>query len=665
MVFQCLPLFAALTVLGSNGQEISTTVAVASTASQNQDAAKEWRYYGGDAGSSKYSALADIGPSNVKGLAIAWTWKSPDNETLAANPNLKAWAFEGTPVMADGTLYVSTSLYQVAAIDAATGKTKWVFDPEAWKSPAPPNHGFVSRGVSYWEKNGVKRVFFGTGNAYLFSLDAETGKPDANFGQGGKIDLTEGLGRPVLRVHYGVSSPPIVCRDTVVVGASILDFPLEKAMPPGDVRGFDPLTGALKWSFHSIPREGEFGLNTWENGSNVFTGGVNAWTTMSADDNLGYVYIPLGTPTNDYFGAERHGDGLFGESLVCVEAATGKRVWHFQMVHHGLWDYDLPAAPNLIDIKVGGKAIKAVAQVTKQGFCFVFDRVTGQPVWPIEERAVPQSTVPGEKTSPTQPFPTKPAPFDRQGFSKDDVLDFTPELRAAGLEILERYNYGPLYTPPMVGKPTINMPGVAGGANWAGAATDPETGMLYVPSNTLPFAILMVPAGMPHARRIGTYVPLPQVEGLPLTKPPYSRLTAIDLNTGEHKWMKPMGRWPAIEGHPAFKDREMQPMGRPTRGHVLLTKTLLFVAQEGVTQRVSATPDGHAIAGEFAIVDPMLRAHDKKTGAIVAEIALPRNAMGAPMTYEADGRQYIVVPTGGANLPAELIALALPKGSRS
>jgi quinoprotein glucose dehydrogenase len=345
---------------------------------------------------------------------VAWTWRSAEEAIAKANPDLKTWVWESTPLMVDGVLYVSTSLSQVAAIDAATGKTRWVYDPETWKNGTPSNNGFVHRGVAYWADGDDQRILFGTGDGYLICLNAQTGKPISTFGEQGRIDLTQGLGRPVDRRLYGVSSPPIICRDVVVMGSKVHDVPLAKEMPPGDVRGFDVRTGKQQWLFRSVPREGEFGNETWDQGSWKTTGGANVWTLMSADEALGYVYLPFSTPSNDFFGGQRPGNGLFGESLVCLDAPTGKRIWHFQVVHHGLWDYDLPAAPNLIDIRVNGKPVKAVAQVSKQGFLYVFDRVTGEPIWPIEERPVPQSTVPGERTSPTQPFPTKPAPFDRE-----------------------------------------------------------------------------------------------------------------------------------------------------------------------------------------------------------------------------------------------------------
>jgi quinoprotein glucose dehydrogenase len=431
------------------------------------------------------------------------------------------------------------------------------------------------------------------------------------------------------------------------------DVPLAKEMPPGDVRGFDVRTGKQLWLFRSIPQAGEFGNETWEQESWKTTGAANVWTMMSADDELGYVYLPFSTPANDWYGGQRHGNGLFGESLVCLDARTGKRVWHFQMAHHGLWDYDLPAAPNLINVRVNGRPVKAIAQVSKQGFVYVFDRVTGKPIWPIEERPVPQSNVPGEKTSATQPFPTKPAPFDRQGVTENDVIDFTPELRKEALAVLEKYNYGPLYTPPSLEKPTIQMPGWAGGASWAGAACDPETGVMYIPSITNPIAVSLVKQEVAHAPYVGTVAMMETLQGLPLWKPPYGRVTAIDLNTGDHLWMVPLGNL----NHPRLQSLSLPPLGRPARGHVLLTKTLLIIGQEGTTQRAEGGPS--ATSG-FETRDSTLRAYDKKTGKLVGEVALPRNATAAPMTYLMNGKQFIVVATGGSNLPAELIALRLP-----
>jgi quinoprotein glucose dehydrogenase len=619
----------------------------------------EWLSYGGDKASSKYSPLAQIGGENFNRLRVAWTWRSTEEEVAKAN-NLKTWAWEGTPLMVGGVLYVSTSLSQVAAVDAATGKTRWVYDPETWKNGTPSNNGFVHRGVAYWADGNDRRILLGTGDGYLICLNAQTGKPIPTFGHEGRIDLTQGLGRAVDRHLYGVSSPPVICRDVVVMGSKVHDVPVVREMPPGDVRGFDVRTGKQQWQFHAVPREGEFGNKTWEEGSWRITGAANVWTMMSADEAMGYVYLPFSTPANDHYGGNRPGDGLFGDSLVCLDARTGKRVWHFQMAHHGLWDYDLPAAPNLIGIRVDGKPIKAV----KQAFCYVFDRVTGKPIWPIEERPVRGSTVPGERPSPTQPFPTKPEPFDRQGVTEDDIIDFTPELRKQAMAVLEKYNYGPLFTPPSLDKSTIEMPGIAGGASWSGAACDLETAILYVSSITLPYAATLSKSSVPHVDYFGAMAPVETMQGVPLWKPPYGRVTAIDLNTGDHRWMTPVGD--LAQSNPVLRQLGLRSLGRAARGHLLLTKTLLIVGQEGSTQREgnskreSGGEPGAVTMADFEVHESKLRAYDKATGKVVGEVTLPRNATGAPMTYMLNGKQFIVVPTGGANLPAELIALCLP-----
>jgi len=617
-----------------------------------------WPVYGSDKASSKYSPLDQIHARNVGQLRIAWQWTSPDVKLVKQDPSLYSGKFEATPVMANGVLYISTSLNQVVAIDAATGHTIWVYDPASWRLKSLTVPRSVHRGVTYWTDGKQERIFAGTIDAYLIALDAKSGKPIPSFGVEGRIDLTSGLRRPIDRKLYGVNSPPVICRDVIVVGSSVYDYPISGEMPPGDVRGFDARTGKLLWTFHTIPQPDEVGNSTWREESWKRLGAANAWTMLSADEQLGLVYIPLSTPANDHYGGHRPGDNLFAESLVCLNARTGKRVWHFQTTHHGLWDYDLPAAPILADIRVAGRSIPAIVQVTKQAFCFVFDRRTGEPVWPITEKPVPQSNVPGEHAAPTQPFPTKPSPFDRQGLSVEDLIDFTPELRKEAEEILRKFPHGPMYTPPRIG-PSATLPGALGGASWAGAAFDPVTKILYVPSVTIPFNFpLSEPGPKSSERFVAERLARHAVRGprgLPLTKPPYGRVTAINLNNGEHKWMTPLGEGP--RSHPALQNLALPRLGWEARGFPLLTKTLLFIAQEGI-QRTRAGAEEPTLA-ELESRDPSVQAFDKETGRLIASIPLPNNAYGSPMTYSAGGKQYIVVAVGGANLLPQLIALTL------
>ena len=387
----------------------------------------EWPAYAGTYAASRYSPLTQIDRDNAKNLRVAWRWKSPDMAIKEANPKIgPTRANESTPLMIGGVLYTSTTLSQVAAIDAATGETKWVFDPKVYENGLgiPANDGWLHRGVAYWRNGDDERIIMLTAFAQMIALDAKTGKPVPGFGNDGRVDLAQGLRRPVDRDYYTMSSPPVIVRGVIVVGSSVMDWWGKSPSPPGDVRGFDVVTGRLLWTFHTVPQGEEPGVESWQRKSWREAGNANVWAPMSADEDLGYVYLPISTPTNDYYGGHRPGDGLYGDSLVCLEAATGRKVWHYQLVHHGLWDYDTPAAPTLIDITVGGKPIKAVAQVTKQAFVYVFDRVTGQPVWPIEEQPVPASSVPGESASKTQPFPTKPAPIDIQGVRDEDLIAF-------------------------------------------------------------------------------------------------------------------------------------------------------------------------------------------------------------------------------------------------
>jgi quinoprotein glucose dehydrogenase len=451
----------------------------------------------------------------------------------------------------------------------------------------------------------------------------------------------------------------VIVRGVIVVGSSVMDWWGHRPSPPGDVRGFDVVTGKLLWTFHTVAQEGEPGVETWEKDSWKQTGNANVWAPMSADEELGYVYLPVSTPTNDYYGGDRPGDGLYGDSLVCLEAATGKKVWHYQLVHHGLWDYDTPAAPNLMDITVGGTRIKAVAQVTKQAFVYVFDRVTGKPVWPIDEQPVPASSVPGEQASKTQPVPTRPAPIDIQGVRDEDLVDFTPEIHKEAQDIVAKYDHGPLFTPPSE-RGTVQVPSVAGGASWSGGAIDPETGMLYVGTYRLPFVVTVRKpnSGESTYDFIGEFRYLPGPRGVPLLKPPFGSMLAIDMNSGEHRFRLPVGHGEIIPSLRALGVSGQ--LGFPTRSWALLTKNVMIVVQSGYFSTPRLNLALRRRIADLNNFDPKLWVYDKADGAMLAEIDLPANAVGAPITYMANGKQFIAFPTGGGPLTEELIAVALP-----
>ena len=606
----------------------------------------DWPSYGGDNGSNKYSALNQINSDNVSQLVTAWEWDSPDNALVAdimqsSGPMLRPGPFKSTPIVVNGIMYLPTSYGQIISLDPASGETYWVFDTKTYQDGRPTNLGFNVRGVAYWEDSRKTRIFFATNNSYLWSIDSNSGLPDPEFGENGRVDLTLGLGREVDRSQYGVVSPPLVSNNKVIVNSIVIDGPRNKEAPPGHVRAFNPHTGEIEWKFNTIPQVGEFGNDTWLEGSWEYSGNTNAWTIMSADDELGIVYLPIGTPTNDWYGGLRKGDNLFAESLVAVDVKNGELLWHFQMVHHGVWDYDLPAAPTLIDITVDDRSIKAVAQISKQGFTYVFDRITGAPVWPIEERAVPQSTVPGEQLSLTQPFPTKPAAFEPQGINDDTLIDFTPQLREEALQNIERFDYGPLFTPPSL-RGAIQFPGWAGGGEWHGAAFDPQSGLYYVPSASGPIVVQLTEADPAESNLIyrrGGARSVSGPQGLPLTKPPYGRITAINMNTGEHEWVIPHGE--GIRQEIISKGIiDPGPVGSTHRVGPVLTESLLFFAQ---------------IDGDRNL----LRAFDKTTGLVIYEHELPLAPQGTPMTYMVDGKQFIVIAVGGRQ-DARLVALSLP-----
>ena len=619
----------------------------------HEAATGEWRHYSGATNGAKYSSLDRITKDNVANLRIAWRWASVDRPTQLSNPLYRAARNEETPLYVNGVLYTVTGLGVVAALDPATGQTKWTHDPVSYTAGVPNNGGFLQRGLGYWTDGKSERLFVGTADAYLLSIDPRTGKPDLAFGTNGKADLTVGVRDAVRATNY-TARRPLVAGNVVVVGNSIADYVFGKEAPPGYVHAFDARTGKRVWTFNTIPKPGEFGYDTWLENSSEYTGSNNVWSSGIYDPELDYVYLPTSTPTNNYYGGHRPGDNLFAESLICVEAKTGKRVWHFQAVHHGIWDYDFPTHPILGEITVGGRRIKAVIQVSKQGFTYVFDRRTGQPVWPIEERPVPMSTIPGERTSPTQPFPTKPPPFDVQGATVETLIDFSPELKRRAKEKLDAMEHGPLFTPFVLGKGNALVPGITGGANWGGAAFDHETGTLYVPSRLAPNVVTMMAidpkvGNMRYQRTEFTVnAGMDTMDGLLIYKPPYSRVTAIDLNRGEHRWMSPVGDGP--RDHPLLKGLNVPPLGERLQNiGILVTKTLVFV---------STIPLGSPAAESQR--RKLIYVFDKTNGAPVSAIELDAFSTASPMTYLHQGRQYIVT-AAGSGPSSELIALALPE----
>ena len=619
-------------------------------------AAQEWPNPGGDKGATRYSPLAQITRENVRELAIAWRRPGIADELRARVPDLqklKPANNRAFPLVIGETIYLPNSVGLVEAIDGATGKTVWVQEPPAGQ----PIGGAAMRSVAYW-RDGANERIFAVRNSHLWALDARTGALVPGFGDNGRVDLRPrfgAVGRAMLMWNFA----PFVCNDIVIVGVGLNDNIKTRDEPPGMVQAFDTRTGKPLWTFNPIPRPGELGNETWENDSWSYSGSANVWSFMSADEELGYAYLPTGSPTSDMYGGHRLGDNLFGNSLVCVKCATGERVWHFQTIHHDLWDWDNNVAPILADIRVNGKPIKAVVQLTKQAMAFVFDRVTGAPVWPIEERPVPASLTPGERAAKTQPFPSKPAPFDRHGLTEDDLLDFTPELRREALAIARQYVLGPVFTPPSIKgdgpnatKGTLQLPGEIGGAQYMGAAFDPGTGLLYVPSISATFAADLIPgddaSGLRYVRGTREHVPGPA--GLPLMKPPYGRIVAIDLNRGEHVWMMPNADGP--RDHEAIRHLKLPPLGQPMHDRVIVTPTLLLAAQGDVVGEAATPPFGGPNGRRF-------RAYDKKTGAVVWELELPAGATGGMAAYMAQGKQYVVLPIGTRGQAPEIVALAL------
>ena len=611
----------------------------------------DWPDQHGNIFAQRYSPLDQINAENVNDLEVAWTFATAP---IGPSPEFNN---PSTPIAIDGVLYVTMgNTRNVAAIDATTGQLLWLWRPqEGDRFDKAPRKG-AGRGLSHYRSNGEDRILTITPGFLLVSLDAKTGIPDPNFGDNGRVDLFMGLRNAeddrYDDIDIGSSMPPFVMNDVVVVGPAhrVGMRPRSKSNVKGDVRGYDARTGEHLWTFHTIPERGEVGFETWLDGGVEFTGNAGVWATMSGDPEMGHLYLPVESATGDRFGGDRPGDNLFANALVAVDIKTGERQWHFQLIHHDIWDWDNPAAPIVADLPNGRQI---VMQVTKQNWVYTFDRITGEPVWPIEELPVPAGDVPGEWYAPTQPFPTRPAPFDRQGVSEDDIIDFTPELRAAAMEAVSDFRFGPnLYTPPSLSdaadgtRGVLSLPSSTGGANWEGAALDPETGIIYVPSRTA-LAILSVgndpDSDLAYSMAFGVRVP--RVQGLDVIKPPYGRITAIDMNSGDHVFQVANADTPdRIKNHPALQGVDIPRTGVPTRAGLVLTKTLLFAGEGGGGPGAS----------------PIFRAYDKQTGEIVAEIDLPNTQSGQPMTYEVDGKQYIAMFVSGSGGPAQLVALALP-----
>jgi len=638
----------------------------------------EWRTYGGDLGHTRYAPLDQINAGNFSKLEVAWRFKT-DN----LGPRLE-FNLQSTPLVVGNRLYSTGGTRRaVVSLDAATGELLWVHSEDEGARGAAGPRQLSGRGLSYWTDGKEERILYVTQGYRLVALDAKTGNRVPSFASNGILDLKADLDRSIdlTTGSVGLHATPVVAGDIVLVGAAFETGanPKSKSNIKGAVRAFDVRTGKRLWMFKTIPEPGEVGAETWEDDSWAYTGNTGVWAQISVDLELGMAYLPVEMPTHDYYGGARPGNGLFGETLVAVDLKTGQRKWHYQLVHHGIWDMDIPCAPILADITVNGKTIKAVAQPTKQAFLYVFDRVTGQPIWPIEEKPVPQGDTPGEKYSKTQPIPSKPVAYNRQGLAVDDLIDFTPALRAEAVKAIEQYKIGPVFTPPVVSKAdgpiaTLQMASQGAATNWPGGAYDPETHILYVHSQSAVATLGLVPpppgaapdvryhqgtvlagarrsggSGSASAAEGGAVTAL-TIQGLPLVKPPYGQLNAISLDTGDILWQVPHGETPdTIKNHPALKGLNIPRTGRPGNVGTLVTKTLVISGEPGF----GITSTGQRGA--------MLRAYDKKTGAEVGAVYMPAPQTGSPMTYMLNGRQYLMVAISGGSYSGELLALKLPQ----
>jgi quinoprotein glucose dehydrogenase len=666
MAFRAAVLISVLSILPVSGQ----------TGARNG----EWPTYGGDLGHTRYSPLDQITAANFNNLEVAWRFKT---DSFGPRPEFQ---FESTPLMSKGVLYTTAgSRRAVVALDAATGEVLWSHsEVEGPRGAAAPRQ-LSGRGLAYWTDGQQERILYVTPGYRLLALNAKTGAMVPSFGVNGVVDLKldDDQEMDLITGEVGLHSTPIVAKNVVIVGAAHRSGGVPRSFKnvKGYVRGFDVRTGKRLWIFHTIPRPGEFGLDTWEKDSWAYTGNTGVWGQISVDEELGMAYIPVEAPTGDYFGAHRPGNNLFGETLLAVDLQTGQRKWHYQLVHHGIWDMDIPCAPILTDIVVNGRRIKAVAQPTKQSILYVFDRVTGQPVWPIVETPVPAGSVPGEWYSPTQPIPTKPPAYERTGVSVDDLIDFTADMKAEALKLVARYRMGPMFTPPSVSKiegPLATLSRAQAGTNWEGGAFDPENHIAYVFSTGNIIPLGLVPPPNPRVSDMeyvqgsaatgartrggsgsvagGNRPPAEEAEaggglnirGLPLGKPPYGRISAIDLNKGEILWQIAHGDTPDnVRNHPDLRGMTIPRTGRSGLIAALVTRTLVIAGEGG-----TATIDGPRGA--------KLRAYDKLTGRDAGSVYMPAPQSGSPMTYMLDGHQYIVVAVSGGNYSGELLGYRLP-----
>lgn len=599
--------------------------------------AQEWRHYAGDAGGQKYSKLKQVHKGNVTQLKVAWTLHTGDVSDGKTFPVRSA--FEATPLMVDGILYLSTPFNRLLAVDGESGKQLWAFDPKLARNVG--RNLFLHRGVAYWTDGKDKRLYYGTLDGELFAIDAKNGLPVASFGEQGKVNLKVGMIPEGNHGSYGMTSPPVIYKNLVICGSIVTDG--EPQGPSGDVRAFDIHTGKLVWRFHTVPQPGEFGHDTWAGDSWKDRGGTNVWSIMSVDEQRGIVFLPLTSPSTDMYGGDRKGANLFGDSLVALDAASGKRLWHFQTVHHNIWDYDLPAQPVLIDVKRDGRMVPTVAQVTKTGFTFLFERATGKPLFDIVEKPVPASQIPGEAAWPTQPIPVKPPPFARQSMKREE-LTTVPESRAFCEKLVEGAVFGELYT-PIGEKPTVLFPGTNGGTNWGGASFDPETRTLYVNSHDNGMIPRMTkrPEGslIPYRSQSAPFGRFWDKNRYPCQQPPWGSLTAIDVDKGEFRWRSTLGVFDELVA------KGIPPTGTSNIGGSLVTAGgLLFI---GATN------------------DSRFRAFDKDSGKELWVVRLPASAHANPMTYlgKKSKKQFIVIASGGGNKYNEtfsdsLVAYSLP-----